>query len=103
MTWASSVITAGFRNFLGSGVQPPAKSGHHQQSVLIVAAEKGDTSKMVKPEKCGRGLGDDFAAILHDSNTCQGASLGPPRLACYLDLQCKVHSVGQQQRHINSF
>ena len=77
MTWASSVIT-GVQELFGlcptSSKEPPSPAKRPDRG----SWKKGDTSKMVKPEKWARGAGDDFAAILHDSNTCQGASLGPP-------------------------
>ena len=61
-----------------------------------MAAKKVDTRKTVKSqpvaEKPARAKGgdDDFAAILHDSNTCQEVPWVPTRFAYYLHLQCEI-------------
>ena len=97
MTWGSSVITGGWgcRSFLG--FVHPSKGAHlRQQSVLncgfekkLTPAKRSRASLLQKSQHEPREGDDDFAAILHDSNTCQEVPWVPTRFAYYLHLQCE--------------
>ena len=92
MTWGSSVITGVQELF---GLCPTSKEWPSPTKCPDRGLEKGDTSKMVKPEKWTRGKGDDFAAISHDSNTCPGLPWVPHDLHPILIFNVKVHSLEQ--------
>ena len=55
----------------------------------LTPAKRSRASLLQKSQHEPREGDDDFAAILHDSNTCQEVPWVPTRFAYYLHLQCE--------------